>query len=236
MTREVVYKNDEGGKLVGIYRGEEHEKCVILCHGLFSDKDSNTLFSTMARSLDHKNVGSFRFDFSGCGESNESPLSIKTMRKDLAKTVQIINVNNDKEVFVLGHSLGGQVALAQKEHEKILLAPYLHKDKERITYLKKELGNNAEKRVENKFGKSFRITRSFIQEMSAITLKESLRQINNKTTIIKAKKDKIISDRIYKRILTSKKGFINVKEINTNHFFTTSRKKLFKEISSLILN
>lgn len=233
MSEKIKYENDLGRELVGIYTGREHEKVVILCHGLFSDKDSNTLFSTIAKSLDKKDIGTFRFDFSGCGESNNAPLSMYQMRKDLAKTVEIINGNDDKDVFILGHSLGGQIALSQN-HKLILLAPYLNKDPERISYLKKKLDGKNSATVENKFGKSFKITPSFVEEMSAITLKESLSKINNETTFFEAKKDKLIPKNIYQEIKISENKFINVIPLKTNHFFTTKRKKLFKEISLFV--
>ena len=231
--KRVEYPSGDS-QLVGILEDDGFEDCVILCHGLMADKNSNTLFSSLATSLRNKNIASFRFDFTGCGETRSAPLSLSKMREDLGKTLQIIDDIDYKRVFVLGHSLGGQIALEAHEKPKILLSPYLEEDKSTIAKFRKKLNGQSQGKIPNKFGVEHIITEKFLDEMSAITLKESLRKINNETLMIIAENDKIIPSKKYKHKTILKNSKITIKSIETNHNYTTNRKKLFRSISLMI--
>ncbi len=108
---------------------------LIICHG-FNQTKSQRKFVVLARKLAREGIVTFRFDFSGHGDSEGKieNLSIAGEVKELETAYKILvskgKVNKEK-VSVLGHSLGALIAvLFQREYKKantlILLSPALH--------------------------------------------------------------------------------------------------------------
>ncbi len=65
---KLFFENNAGRKLCGILNSVDDKKVVILCHGSNSSKESLT-YVNFAKRISDINISTFRFDFSGHGES-----------------------------------------------------------------------------------------------------------------------------------------------------------------------
>ena len=66
--RRVEFCNGRGEKLVGTLVEAPTAKTVVLCHG-YSDNRDTAILQAFAQRIDEIPLSSFRFDFSGNGES-----------------------------------------------------------------------------------------------------------------------------------------------------------------------
>ena len=71
MIQEKVYFSTSAGRLAGITHHPNHlsSSCVIACHGLYSDKESDK-FITIGECFAKEGITVLRLDFRGCGESD----------------------------------------------------------------------------------------------------------------------------------------------------------------------
>lgn len=114
------FKNSKGLTLSAIYEGEEKDApVVVLCHGFGSSKD-NPSTKLLAQKLVKQGLSVYRFDFTGCGESEgkiENDLTPQQGLDDL--TVASRDLNKDK--FALyGASYGGYISLIYSTENPIL--------------------------------------------------------------------------------------------------------------------
>ncbi|ESW26640.1 hypothetical protein PHAVU_003G135900 [Phaseolus vulgaris] len=114
----ITKKNDN--KLVGILHESGTEEIVILCHGLGSTKEDDVM-TNLAAALENAGVSSFRFDFTGNGESEGSFEFGHYWREvdDLHDVIQHFHRANRIVTAIIGHSKGGGVVLlyASKYHD-----------------------------------------------------------------------------------------------------------------------
>ncbi|KAK2358659.1 alpha/beta hydrolase domain-containing protein [Trifolium repens] len=69
--QKVIITNRHGNKLVGILHEAGTKEIVILCHGLRASKE-DIIMRQLAAALENAGISSFRFDFTGNGESEGS--------------------------------------------------------------------------------------------------------------------------------------------------------------------
>lgn len=113
------FKNSKGLTLSAIYDGEDRNTpVVVMCHGFGSSKDSEST-SNLAQKLVTSGLCVYRFDFTGCGES-EGKLEDCTPNQgldDLSSAVRDLG----KEKFALyGSSYGGFISLVYASQNPIL--------------------------------------------------------------------------------------------------------------------
>ncbi|CAL5199489.1 unnamed protein product [Lathyrus oleraceus] len=110
--KRVVIPNKHGEKLVGILHDSGTKQIVILCHGFRSSKESNTIVN-LAAALEKAGISSFRFDFSGNGESDGSFQYGYYWREadDLHAVTQHFHGLNRLVTAIVGHSKGAGVVL-----------------------------------------------------------------------------------------------------------------------------
>lgn len=118
---KLTIKNKEGEALAGILEGEVKDKLIIVCHGLGSRKDSSILVR-LAQELQP----SFRFDFSGNGDS-EGKFEESTYHKqveELKTVLEHYKAEGVKEFCLIAHSMGAGVShiVAQDPQVKAFVA------------------------------------------------------------------------------------------------------------------
>lgn len=142
------FKNSKGLTLSAIYEGEDKSApVVVLCHGYGSSKYSKTT-QMLSKKLVSDGISTFRFDFTGCGDSegNIKDLTPNTGLDDLESAIK----NLDKEKFALyGSSYGGYVALIWATEHPLLALGLRAPVSDYMAVIKLE-GNEKENR-ENKF-------------------------------------------------------------------------------------
>lgn len=87
---------------------------MVFCHGFTGSREGpGYLFIKMSRALSAVGIGSLRFDFSGCAESDGlfSQLGVGTMGEELKSAIdRLRTLHGAQRVVALGHSLGATVA------------------------------------------------------------------------------------------------------------------------------
>lgn len=120
--QRVIIPNKNGEKLVGILHENSGttNDIVILCHGFRCSKDTNLILN-LAVALEKERISSFRFDFSGNGESEGSFKfgNQWTEVDDLRAVAQHFRESNRVIRAIVGHSKGGNIVLlyASKYHD-----------------------------------------------------------------------------------------------------------------------
>ena len=75
MEKKITFQNSRGTKLVGVLHlpDKKTSSAVIISHGFAANKDRTRLIK-LAETLSKNGFAVLRFDFSGCGESEDSRL------------------------------------------------------------------------------------------------------------------------------------------------------------------
>jgi len=120
---KVYFENSRGQKLCGILSVPEFSRTVVvMCHGFGSNKDA-TSCKVLSEELNKNGISTFRFDFSGRGESegNIEETTISDAIDDLKSAVNFVYEMFDK-LFLYGSSFGGIVSLSYTSRdERVLL-------------------------------------------------------------------------------------------------------------------
>nr|AFK36866.1 unknown [Lotus japonicus] len=120
VTQRVIIPNKRGEKLVGTLHESGTTHIVILCHGFRCSKDTNLILN-LAVALENAKISSFRFDFSGNGESEGSFQFGNYWDEvdDLHAVAQHFRESNRVISAIVGHSKGGDIVLlyASKYHD-----------------------------------------------------------------------------------------------------------------------
>lgn len=118
---KVTILNEFGEKLVGVETIPEIKKdkypTIILVHGFATGKDQESIFSGLLEKLIVAGFLVYRFDFSGCGESegDYSKTSLSKLKSDLGKMIEFIKLQdkvNSLKIGILAQSTGTAVAVA----------------------------------------------------------------------------------------------------------------------------
>ncbi|KAI5415189.1 hypothetical protein KIW84_040586 [Lathyrus oleraceus] len=117
---KVIIPNKYGNKLVGILHEAGTKEIVILCHGLRASKE-DIIMTQLAAALENAGISSFRFDFTGNGESEGSFEFGIYWREvdDIHSVVQHFHEANRRVLAIIGHSKGASAVLlyASKYHD-----------------------------------------------------------------------------------------------------------------------
>lgn len=126
----VEFKNSRNLNLVGeFFPGEKNRFVVVMVHGLTGDKHEGGRFDKAAQVFNSSGFNVFRFDFSGCGESDGDNLTIEDQVDDLKCAVAYLKSRGFKDIGFLGLSLGALVGLKvydDKIKAVVLWAPVTH--------------------------------------------------------------------------------------------------------------
>ncbi|MEI4770251.1 alpha/beta fold hydrolase [Psychrobacillus sp. FJAT-51614] len=172
---------------------------IVLLHGFLGSKvGEHRMFVKAARYFTEKGLGVFRFDFSGCGESDGDYANVM-VTKQLNEVQIVLNyLSSIKEVdaeniILIGHSLGGAVAsitaARDRRIRKLILWSPVGKPYEDITNI---MGNEAVEtaklngRVDYN---GFYISHAFLEDLKNHHPLEAICSYKEEAFIIHAKED-----------------------------------------------
>jgi pimeloyl-ACP methyl ester carboxylesterase len=113
------FKNSIGATLTGVFEGENRDApLVIMCHGYGSSKDKLST-KGLAQKLVERRLSVFRFDFTGCGES-EGALEDSTPLRGLGDLKSAVKFLGREKFALYGSSFGGYVALLYAAKHPVL--------------------------------------------------------------------------------------------------------------------
>ena len=128
MKEEKVHFFTPAGKLTGIihHPNQPSSRCVITCHGLFSDKGSDK-FVSIGEHFSQEGIMVLRFDFRGCGESDGKieDTTITGRKEDLNAALSFIRVHKPSvahTIGLLGSSMGGFISLCVAASDQMIKA------------------------------------------------------------------------------------------------------------------
>jgi len=114
--RKVAIRNASGERLVGLETlpAAPSVKAVLLVHGFGVTKSEDGMFDTLAAHLAEAGFTAFRFDFSGCGESDGDYVgtTLSKQRDDLRDMLSFVRERGAGKVGILAQSFGTAVTLA----------------------------------------------------------------------------------------------------------------------------
>lgn len=120
---KVFLRNESRERLVGLQtfpeRKEEQYPAVVLVHGFGVRKEEGGLFDDLARHLSQKALVVFRFDFSGCGESEGEyrETSLSKLASDLKTIFSFVSSQSyidSLRIGVVGQSFGTATILVSQ--------------------------------------------------------------------------------------------------------------------------
>ena len=180
----------------------------------------------------------FRFDFSGCGESDGDYADV-TVTKQLDEVQTVLNyvsklkAVDEQNIILIGHSLGGAVAALTASRDrrirKLVLWSAVGTPYEDITEI---LGKRAVS-IAKGSGKvdyqGFYVSRTFLEDLKNHHPLEAIRSYDGEALIIHAKEDEDIPKEHTRRYLHALQQRILSKEVNTyyienaDHTFSSYR-------------
>ena len=116
---QIRIKNSKGLSLAGDLQGKNKRKVIIMCHGFRSNRFSKGRFDRFSEAFSKAGFSVLRFDFSGCGDSENTPLSLKNEVDDLSAAIAFVKSQGFEEIALYGHSLGARVCLEAFQPEDI---------------------------------------------------------------------------------------------------------------------
>lgn len=128
--QKISIQNSHNEKLVGLMTApsdkKERHPSIILAHGFGVTKEESGMFDNIANNLAKAGFMVFRFDFSGCGESegDYSETSLSKLRDDLSCILDYVKSRpdvDDLKVGILGQSFGTATIIALKPKVQCLI-------------------------------------------------------------------------------------------------------------------
>ena len=206
---------------------QEKFPLIILLHGFVGSKvGEHRLFVKAARYFTEHGYAVFRFDFSGCGESDGDYADVTVTKQlqeveevlDYVTTIKAVDVNN---IILIGHSLGGAVAAltaAQNRRiRKLLLWSPVGNPYQDIAQI---LGEDALEiaRTDGRVDyQGFYVSQAFLQDLKNHHPLESIRSYEGDAFVIHAKEDEDIPKEHTARYANSLRQR-NRKEIVNTHY------------------
>lgn len=193
--KKITFQNSRGKNLVGVLHTpkEKTNSAVIVSHGFAANKD-RARFIKLAESLSENGFTVLRFDFGGCGESEDEEITVQNQVDDLKSAINYMRKNEYKNIGLLGESLGGLISiLAYDEDIKalVLWAP-ITQSKTSTIIQKEELQKELNGRgfiIYKKDGREFKIPKEYLEERQAVNQKEILSKIKSPVLIVHGNKD-----------------------------------------------
>ena len=240
---KVIIKNSCGEKLIGVlHNSKNSDKLAIVCIGRVCTKDEH-FYPELCKSLSKNGFNTFRFDFSGNGES-EGKFEDSTASKDIQDIKSVVGYfKNIYEIScVIGHSQGSvEVLLYQARYglarSVVDIAGYSdQRDATTKKYSKdkiKELNKNGS--IELKaWGKSFNLYKKYFRDrLKYGDIRSQARKIKEPILVIHGTEDTDVPFKngiLMKKALKKNDVFISIK--GADHFFINEihRTELIKSI------
>lgn len=109
-TETVTFKNTRGLSLVGDFFYVKNSPIVVMVHGLTGDRHEGGRFDQTAAEFQKEGFNIFRFDFSGCGESDDDSLTEEKQIDDLRSALKLVTEKGFDNIVLLGLSFGGLIS------------------------------------------------------------------------------------------------------------------------------
>ncbi len=248
MEKKIFFKNNLGLNLSGILTLPEQNRkhpCVIICHGIFSSKDSSTCV-ILADKLKEQGAATFRFDFMAHGESEGAfeDITVSQGVHDLASAVEYVSdmeYIDTKRLGIFGRSHGGNVALRYLAGNKNIVCASLNapaSDWVEILHARQSVEALAEWErkgyASDTFrGREYKFSYSFYLDVSAFNIYELSKNIQSKVLIVHGDADTSVPLHQSERLIKQMGGEAELVVIpGADHDFNPEKKEEAVELSA----
>ncbi|WP_263410781.1 alpha/beta hydrolase [Terriglobus tenax] len=108
----ITFQNSRNLTLIGDLATVSPTHAVILSHGFMSDRNGRGRLPALAAALNAAGISTLRYDFAGCGESDDDILTPDGLRDDLHSAIRFLEQKGFRHIGLYGHSLGGTISIA----------------------------------------------------------------------------------------------------------------------------
>lgn len=195
---KITFYNSAGLKLAGVLHravDRNESKAVIIAHGFAANKDRERHLR-LATVLSDIGINAFRFDFGGCGESDEREITVKAQVDDLRSAFVYLQQEGFEDIGFLGESLGGITALmafSEDVRALVLWAPVTKaKPPSQLSDEQEQSLKDKGFYVMKKDGRDFKIPQEHVDEKRNIQREAVLGKITVPVLIVHGTGDEII--------------------------------------------
>ncbi len=197
---KVTLQNDFGEKIVGLktFPLTEKEKypTVILVHGFGATKEESGMFDNLAKNLSEVEFLVYRFDFSGCGESegDYSETSLTKLKAELLRILDFIKSQpkaDNSRIGILAQSFGTATTIALEPRIKclVMMGSTAHAKENLIKLFDKGYNPNGISVRTKSDGSITKIKSQFWKDFEKYNLLESIKRIHCPILFIYGGKD-----------------------------------------------
>jgi alpha-beta hydrolase superfamily lysophospholipase len=204
----IQIQSTRGIKLSAAFYPTKLDKAIVICHGFTSSKDRARHIQN-AQTLHQAGYAVIRFDFAGCGQSEDAEITVKGQVQDLQSVIKFIKQKNYSKIAIVAESLGGLITSKVQDSSiktMVLWAPVTAKReaaKEKFIIKKNErvVEQNDSFLVFKKDGRRHTIPVGYFQEREMVNQKELLSKIICPVLIIHGNNDTTVSLEMSKRAI-----------------------------------
>ncbi len=204
---KITIKNSSGLKLSGVLHipKVKIKSVIIISHGFTANKD-RTRFIKATEVFSNSGFAVLRFDFGGCGESDDRPITVKNQVDDLKSAIKYLRKIGYKNIALLGESLGGLTSILaydDKIRTMILWSSVIKSKFPSIFKGENYLKELKEKKflIYRKDNKKFIIPQEYLNERLSVNQEKVLSKVRCPVLIIQGTKDDTIPIRYSKEAL-----------------------------------
>lgn len=203
MEEKISITNSFGEKLIGLKTNpnqlSEKNPAMILVHGFAYYKEEAGLFDDLARLLSKEGIIVYRFDFSGCGESEGdfSKSSLTKLKEELKIILAHVKSNpkvDNQRIGILSQSFGTTTTIALHPKVKcMVMLGTLAYPKERVSehFGKGYNPNGISKRIRSN-GDITTIEPTFWKDLEQYDILELIKKITCPILFAHGEKDEIV--------------------------------------------
>ncbi len=196
---KVNFKNSRGLNLIGVFYPSKSRRGIIISHGFTANKDRERLIK-LSEKLNKNGFAVLRFDFSGCGGSDNDLISVRGEVDDLKSAINFMKDKDIKKFGLVGESLGGLISLEACSDvigTMVLFAPVTDKRKPEIEEGIIKTNENADHKgekfiIHKKEGREFEISEEYLKERASVDKDKLFQKIKCPIFIIHGSNDTTI--------------------------------------------
>lgn len=238
--QKIQIKNKEGENLIGIEVFPEEEKTkyptVIMVHGFAYYKEEDGIFVEAGKRLAEIGIASYRFDFSGCGESegDYSKTTLSKLRDDLASILEYVKsapTTDIERIGILAQSFGTTttIALSPKVKSIILMGSFMNGEEILKRHFGKSYNPNGISVLNHSDGRITKIEPEFWKDFKNHSMPHLLKEMNCSLLLIHGSNDDIVPissmEEIYKNANQPKEKIIVE---GADHSMIPKREEVYK--------
>lgn len=245
---KVSIKNKRGEQLVGLKTvpGERKDKypTAVLVHGFHVTKEEGGMFGEIAKRLAKEGILVYRFDFSGCGESEGDYIetSLTKLKDELRKILSFVRgreIVGKSKIGILAQSFGTSVAVAlEPEVNSIILMGSLSSPVDSFTkYFGEGYNPKGVSEVRRSSGRITKVEPQFWKDFKKYDLLGSIRKIKCPILFIHGEKDEKVplsQMEAYFKVANEPKERIILKD--AKHSLKPRRGKMYKTVVDWFIN